>query len=346
MTRSEGGAVRRVAVVGATGYAGGELVALLARHPSAELAGVFSSTSGTVPFGALHPSLARRAGPAAVPFTLPALMGCEPDVAFLATPNEAAAELVPQLLTVGIHVVDLSGAYRLASAEDYPRWYGFEHPAPHLLKSAVYGLTEWCNGELAGAPLVANPGCYPTSVLLALKPLLPLLAADTQIVCDSASGVSGAGKKSELAYSFAELAGNFKAYGVGTHRHEPEMRQALGLHSKTPFVFVAHLLPAVRGILTTIHVTFAEALDVEAVSGVYDAAYGSAPFVSVKAPGSLPELKDVVGTPRAEIGFHLLDGGKRAVVVSAIDNLLKGAASQAVQNFNRSSGFAETEGLL
>ena len=217
-------------------------------------------------------------------------------------------------------------------------------PSPDLLAEAVYGLTEWCGPELRGARLVANPGCYPTSVLLALKPLLPLLDPAASVIADSKSGVSGAGKKSDVAFSFSELAGNFKAYGVGTHRHEPEMRQELGFSADAPFVFVPHLLPVVRGILSTLHVTFRAGVGPSDVAGAY-ARYADAPFVSVRPAGELPDLASVVGTPRAEIGYALLPGG-RAVVVSAIDNLLKGAASQAVQNMNRVFGFPETEGLV
>jgi N-acetyl-gamma-glutamyl-phosphate reductase len=268
-----------------------------------------------------------------------------PDVVFLATPNETSAELVPSILDRGMTVIDLSGAFRLKDAAAYPKWYGFAHPAPELLAQAVYGLPELMNGALAKAKLVANPGCYPTSVLLALKPLLPLLDPRQPIVCDSASGVSGAGKKSDLAYSFAELAGNCKAYGIGTHRHEPEMRQELGLPAETPFVFVPHLLPTVRGILSTLHVGFAEPQTAETLAWAYASEYAQSPLVDVLPAGKLPELKDVVGTPRAAIGFALIAGGTRAVLVSAIDNLLKGAASQAVQNLNRLSGFGETEGL-
>ena len=339
--------VKRVSVAGATGYSGGELCALLARHPRAELVSVFSSgrKDAAVPFGRLHPSLAGTTGPDVEPFSLERLASTRPDVVFHATPNETSAELAPKVLELGAKVIDISGAYRLRDAAAYPKWYGFEHPAPALLQEAVYGLTEWCDGELSGARLIANPGCYATSVLLALKPLLPLLAPGHAVVCDSKSGVSGAGKKSELAYSFAELSGNFKAYGVGSHRHEPEMRQALGLSGDAPFVFVPHLLPAVRGILSTIHVSFDEPVAPEALGRAYAAVYSATPFVRVRPPGELPELKDVVGTPRAEIGFSVLPGGRQAVLVSVIDNLLKGAASQAVQNMNRVFGFPETEGL-
>jgi N-acetyl-gamma-glutamyl-phosphate reductase len=339
--------VRRVAVVGATGYSGGELCALLARHPGVEIAAVFSSgrKDGTVPFGKLHPALGGRSGPDAEPFSVERIAASGAEMAFLATPNETSAEVGPGLLARGIRVVDLAGAFRLRDAAAYPKWYGFAHPAPELLAEAVYGLTEWCGGELSRARLVANPGCYPTSVLLALKPLSSLLDRAQPVICDSKSGVSGAGKKSEVAFSFAELSGNFKAYGVGTHRHEPEMRQEMGLPAEAPFVFVPHLLPAVRGILSTLHVGFPRPVTPEEVAAAFSC-YRSAPFVAVRPAGDLPDLAAVVGTPRCEIGFSVLPGGRRAVVVSVIDNLLKGAASQAVQNMNRVFGFAETEGLL
>ena len=338
----------RAAVVGATGYSGAELCALLSRHPHAEIVSVFSSgrkDGRPVPFGRLHPLLGGAVGPDAEPFSEKRLEASRPDVVFLATPNETSAELAPKILEFGAKVIDISGAFRLRDATAYPKWYGFEHPAPKLLEEAVYGLTEWCGGELSGARLVANPGCYPTSVLLALKPVLPLLAKEQPIICDSASGVSGAGKQSEVAYSFSELDGNFKAYGVGVHRHEPEMRQGLGLSGDAPFVFVPHLLPVVRGLLTTLHVSFVEAQTSETLAAALAKPYEKTPFVRVRAAGELPELRDVVGTPRAEIGFAVLPGGRRGVLVSALDNLLKGAASSAVQNMNRLFRHLETEGL-
>lgn len=336
----------RVSVVGAAGYSGAEAVRLLARHPRVELAGLFGSPGGKgASFRELHPDLAGLDGPEVVPFAEAAFLQGAPDAAILATPNEVSAELAPRLLEAGVRVIDVSGAFRLRDAAQYPTWYGFAHPAPELLGEAVYGLTEWCGEALAGARLVANPGCYPTSVLLALKPLAGLLATDQPLFVTSASGVSGAGKKAELAYSFCELSGSYKAYAVGTHRHEPEMRQELGLAVEAAFTFVPHLLPVVRGILSTIHVSFEEPTSDAALAGRYGAAYGDRPFVRVLPAGRLPELKDVVGTPRAHVGWKLLPGGRRAVVVSAIDNLLKGAASQAVQNLNRVFGLPETEGL-
>jgi N-acetyl-gamma-glutamyl-phosphate reductase len=312
-----------VAIAGATGYAGQELEKILSRHPHADIVASFSSSS----------------------FSLETLIASKAEVAFLAIPNEASAEIAPHLVDAGIKVIDLSGAFRLGEPALYPSWYGFDHPRPELLKEAVYGLPELCNGELKKARIVANPGCYPTSILLALRPLTFMLDRDQPVICDSKSGVSGAGKKADVAFSFSELFGNFKAYGVGHHRHEPEIRQGLKLGERTSLVFVPHLLPTVRGILSTMHVGFTNPVTAEELTATYAEAYANAPFVKVLPAGQLPELKDVVNTPDAVIGFTLLQGGKRAVIVSVIDNLLKGAASQAVQNFNRMQGYAETEGL-
>jgi N-acetyl-gamma-glutamyl-phosphate reductase len=316
--------VTTVAIAGATGYAGQELVRILERHPHAEVVAAYSSES----------------------FSLDKVFDAKPEIIFLATPNEVSAEVTPHLLDAGIRVVDLSGAFRLGEPTLYPSWYGFAHERPALLGEAVYGLSEWCNGELKTARLVANPGCYPTSVLLALRPLTYLIDRTQPVIVDAKSGVSGAGKKADVAFSFAELSGNFKAYGVGHHRHEPEIRQGLHLGERATLVFVPHLLPTVRGIYSTMHVGFTSPVTEDELTQLYKEAYADKPFVRVLKAGKVPELKDVVNTPYAEIGFTLLQGGRRAVIVSVIDNLLKGAASQAVQNFNRMCGYAETEGLL
>lgn len=313
-----------VAIAGATGYAGMELVKILERHPHASISESFSSES----------------------FSVEKLIASNAEVAFLATPNEVSAEVTPALLDAGMRVIDLSGAFRLGEPSQYPSWYGFTHARPELLGEAVYGLSEWCNGELKNARLVANPGCYPTSVLLALRPLTYLIDRTQPVIVDSKSGVSGAGKKADVAYSFVELSGNFKAYSVGHHRHEPEIRQGLHLGERTTLVFVPHLLPTPRGIYSTMHVGFTNPVTEAEMSAIFAEAYGDKPFVRVLKAGKLPELKDVVNTPYAEIGFTLLQGGRRAVIVSVIDNLLKGAASQAVQNFNAMCGYGATEGLL
>ncbi len=332
---------KRVAIVGATGYSGAELTAILARHAEVELVALFSSSSTAR--GPVTPTLPQFI---AEPFSMDALIAAQPEIVFLATPNEVSAGLAPQLLDLGMRVIDLSGAFRLEEPSMYPTWYGFDHERPNLLGEAVYGLTEYCNGELKNARLVANPGCYPTSILLALRPLTFAIDREQPVICDSKSGVSGAGKKADVNFSFAELFGNFKAYGVGQHRHEPEIRQQLHLGDRAPVVFVAHLLPVHRGILSTMHIGFTHPMSEQQITDAYTRAYEHAPFVRVLPAGQLPELKNVVGTPRAEIGFQLLHGGRRAVIVSVIDNLLKGAASQAVQNFNRMCGFPETEALV
>ncbi len=313
----------RVAIAGATGYSGAELVKILSRHSGVEIAAAFSSES----------------------FSIEKLVEAKPEVAFLATPNEVSADVAPQLLDLGIKVIDLSGAFRLGEPSLYPSWYGFEHPRPALLGEAVYGLTELCNGELSKARLVANPGCYPTSILLALRPLTYQIDRTQPVIVDAKSGVSGAGKKADVAFSFTELFGNFKAYGVGHHKHEPEIRQGLHLGERTAFVFVPHLLPTDRGIYSTMHIAFSQPMTNEELAEIYAGAYANAPLVRVLPAGKMPELKSVVNTPFAEIGFQVLNGGKRAVIVCVIDNLLKGAASQAVQNFNRMCGYPETEGL-
>jgi len=333
---------KRVCVIGATGYSGGELTALLARHPSVELVGLYASSRS--PFASVHVTLAGRSGPEVEPIDAERVVAARPDAVFLATPNELSASLAKPFVDAGIVVIDLSGAFRLKDKDAYPKWYGFTHPHPELLPKAIYGLTEWCP-KLQDAELIANPGCYPTSTLLALRPIKRRLLAGAPIICDSKSGVSGAGKKADFAFSFCEVSGNFKAYGVGVHRHEPEMRAQLGLAADAPFVFVPHLLPVPRGILSTIHVTLARPMEARELRDVYEKAYAGSPFVRMLPPWELPELRHVVGTPRADIGFALLQGGRQAVIVSAIDNLLKGAASQAIQNFNRIFSFDEREGL-
>src|SRR5438034_3646147 len=335
---------KRVAIVGATGYTGAELTAILLRHSGVELVGLYSSSGGSG--GEIVPAPGGQARVPVLhgePFDLEKLFAATPDVVFLATPNEVSATLAPKLVDAGIQVIDLSGAFRLGEAALYPAWYGFAHERPALLDEAVYGLTEWCNGELKSARLVANPGCYPASILLALRPLTYVIDRDQPVICDSKSGVSGAGKKSDSAWSFAELYGNFKAYGVGHHRHEPEIRQGLRLGDRAPLVFVPHLLPTVRGILSTMHIGFTNPIGPDEITSIYQSTFANAPLVRVFPHGVLPELKNVVNTPRAEIGFTLLQGGRRAVVGSVIDNLLNGAASQAVQNCNRMCGYVEVE---
>ncbi len=337
--------VKRVAIVGATGYVGPELVSRALRHAGMDVVALYASSAAAdgEPAG-LRGALGGAEAPEVQPLSRASLLDSGADAVFLATPHALSADLVPELRAHDVAVIDLSGAYRLRNADDYRTWYGFEHPAPALLEQATYGLTEWCRGSLRGCGLVANPGCYATAVLLALKPLADILAPAQPIICDAKSGVSGAGKRQSLEYSFVELAGNCKAYRVGNHAHTPEILLQLG--AKTTLRFVPHLLPTPRGILATTYVSFDAPHSAEDVRALYETAYGDAPLVHVEADERLPELRDVVHTPHARIGACVLEGGTSAVVVSVLDNLLKGAATQAIQNFNSMYGFEPTAGVM
>jgi N-acetyl-gamma-glutamyl-phosphate reductase len=268
-------------------------------------------------------------------------------VVFLATPPEVSLELVPALLARGIRVVDLSGAFRLRTVENYTAWYKEKHTEPALLAEAVYGLPEFYRDRVAGARLLSNPGCYPTAANLALRPLVKAGVIDLErgVVCDAKSGVSGAGRKPSLKTSFCEVTGNFSAYSVLNHRHVPEVLMHSSL-DEAAFSFTAHLLPVERGILETIYFRAKGIASVEELAAVYHEAYAREPFVRLYAPGILPDLLGVSRTNYCDIGIAFDARTGRAVVVSAIDNLGKGAAGQAVQNMNLMLGFPETEGLL
>ncbi|MBV9266246.1 MAG: N-acetyl-gamma-glutamyl-phosphate reductase, partial [Acidobacteriaceae bacterium] len=269
------------------------------------------------------------------------------DLVFLGTPPEASMELAPAILGTGAKVVDLSGAFRLGDPETFSQWYKERHTAPDLLKEAVYGLPEFYRDKIPGARLVSNPGCYPTAANLAIRPLLQAEIADRTrgVICDAKSGVSGAGRKPTLKTSFCEVTENFTAYAVVNHRHVPEVLQNSGLGERE-FTFTAQLLPLERGILETIYIrTHGIAKAVELLS-VYEEAYANEPFVRLYAPGKLPDLRSVQHTNFCDIGFVFDAESQRAIVVTALDNLGKGAAGQAVQNMNLLLGFPETEALL
>ena len=255
--------------------------------------------------------------------------------------------LAPPMLEAGARVVDLSGAFRLGTPENYTAWYHEPHTQPGLLAEAVYGLPEFCRARIPGARLVANPGCYPTAANLAIRPLVEAGAIDRAagIVCDAKSGVSGAGRKPSLKTSFCEVTENFSAYSVLKHRHVPEVLQVSGL-TESEFSFTAQLLPLDRGILETIYFRAAEGMSAEGLVAIYEKRYAGEAFVRVYEPGHVPDLRAVARTNFCDIGVTLDPGTRRAVVVSAIDNLVKGAAGQAVQNMNLMLGYAETEGLL
>lgn len=254
-------------------------------------------------------------------------------------------DLAPAMLEAGARVVDLSGAFRLRTPENYTAWYKQPHTQPELLAQAVYGLPEFCRARIAGARFVANPGCYPTAANLAIGPLVEAGIIDRAagIVCDAKSGTSGAGRKASLNTSFCEVVENFSAYSVLKHRHVPEVLLTSGLEERE-FSFTAQLLPLDRGILETIY--FRTAAGAGEILAAYEKRYSAEPFVRLYNAGHVPDLHAVARTNFCDIGFHLDSATGRAVVVAAIDNLVKGAAGQAIQNLNLMLGYPETEGLL
>jgi N-acetyl-gamma-glutamyl-phosphate reductase len=349
-TRRKSWQALRVAVLGATGYAGGELLTLLARHPRVRVTALMSSGRDgkkAFPIEHSHPSLRGRFAVPCSALDLVDLAAAEPEVAFLALPHETSLHVVPALLASGVRVVDLSGAFRLKDAHAYPRWYGFEHQAPEALGEAVYAIPELVAGALAKARLVANPGCYATSVVLGLAPLLQAGWVDISrgIIVDSKSGASGAGRSPSDRLHFAEVNENFRAYSLFHHRHVPEMLQALEL-KEADFTFTPHLLPITRGILSTIYIRLARRAEQEEVEALFRDFYSQAPLVRVYTGGTLPEIAAIAHTPYADLGFALDAEGERLIVVSALDNLGKGAASQAIQNMNLMFGFPQETGLL
>jgi N-acetyl-gamma-glutamyl-phosphate reductase len=330
----------RVAIAGATGFTGQELLRILSRHPAVALTAAMSS--GTAAARKL-PALARLWSGEITPLA-PATLR-DADVVFLALPDAAAAELGPMLVDAGVRVIDLSGAFRLTEATARARWYPETHRVPD---GTAYGLTELERTAVAGARLVANPGCYPTATLLALAPIAAagLLAPDVDVVVDAKSGVSGAGKTPSERTHFSEIHGSMAAYGVFGHRHGAEIEQRVAAASGATQVinFVPHLVPLDRGILATIYIRLKAGTTEEALADVLQQAYSRAPFVRLVG-SALPEIKHVAHTNFCDIGWRV-DASGRAVLVSVIDNLLKGASGQAVQNMNVMLGLEEATGLL
>ncbi len=339
----------RVAVIGATGYAGFELARLLLRHPRIETPTFYlrDGHAGVRCLTELFPQLRGWGEAPCRPFSVETVAKSGPRAVFVATPHEASLEIVPQLVDAGLPIVDLSGAFRFRDAETFTHWYKLPAPPQPLLDGAVYGLPELYVGALAGAKLVANPGCYPTSVILGLRPLIEAGWIDRSrgIVCDCKSGASGAGKEPKRDTHFVEVNENFRAYGVFTHRHTPEILDHLGL-AAGEVTFTTHLLPIERGILSTLYARLNAPRAVEAIEALYRQFYAGHKLVRISQAGRLPELQHVVRTNFCDIGFALDPAGERLVVVSCLDNLGKGAAGQAVQNLNGMLGYPETTGLL
>jgi|HubBroStandDraft_5_1064220.scaffolds.fasta_scaffold58222_2 N-acetyl-gamma-glutamyl-phosphate reductase len=349
----------QTAVVGVTGYAGAELARLLLHHPRLKgrppvFAGRLDqkeAARGGTPLTEIHPQLGDNNGSGNLrmePFTWELLAERGVDVLFLATPHEQSREWVPAALERGLRVIDLSGAWRLTEASNRAV-YAFEDEGSQLAVAtqtqAVYGMPELHRSEITGARLIANPGCYSTSVILALKPLVAagLVDLSAGIIADAKSGVSGAGKAPTAKTHFMYAADNLSAYGVFSHRHTGELLEQVGL-TANEIVFTPHLLPIPRGILSTMYVRFREAQTRESVARIYQQFFASSPMVRFYEK-TLPQIQYVVRTNYADIGFQLDPSGRRAVIVSCLDNLLKGAAGQAVQNLNVALGWPESEGL-
>jgi N-acetyl-gamma-glutamyl-phosphate reductase len=327
----------RVAVVGAAGYAGGELVRLLAGHPAVQIASVHARGRAGTPAAAELPHLAplelvfREDDPDDV------------DVAFLALPHGASAPLASRLLERGVTVIDIGADFRLRDPDAYATWYGAPHPCPDLLGEAVYGLTEWSRDALRGAKLIANPGCYPTASLLALVPFGRAGLLDGDVIVDAKSGISGAGRGAGADYLFTELTESTRAYGLEGHRHRPEIEQGLAdAGAPLSVTFVPHLVPQSRGILATCYLSLTRDLDDDAIANLLHLAYDGEPFVHVSE--AAPATKQTTGSNHAFVHGRRV-GERRAVVVSVIDNLGKGAAGQAIQNMNVALGLDEAAGL-
>jgi N-acetyl-gamma-glutamyl-phosphate reductase len=341
----------RVAVVGVTGYAGFELARLLLRHPHIEKPTFFlrENHADVHCLTDLFPQLRGWGDAPCRPLSVEAIANSGAEVAFLSTPHEASLELVPALLAANpaLRIVDLSGAFRFRDAGTFTKWYKLPGPDAGALSQTVYGLPELYADALPKARVVGNPGCYPTSVILGLRPLIEAGWINTArgIVCDCKSGVTGAGKEPKRDTHFVEVNENFRAYNLFTHRHTPEVSEHLGLASEN-FVFTTHLLPVDRGILSTLYVWLGPSRSAKDVEALYRQFYAGRPMVRIMPAGTLPELQHVTHTNFCDIGFALDPSGERLVIVSCLDNLGKGAAGQAVQNLNGMRGYPETAGLL
>ncbi|NMG01357.1 N-acetyl-gamma-glutamyl-phosphate reductase [Azoarcus taiwanensis] len=333
----------KVGVVGGTGYTGVELLRLLARHPGVALQAITSRGDAGTAVADMFPSLRGWVDLAFVTPQDADLAAC--DVVFFATPNGIAMNQARELVDAGVRIVDLAADFRIRDVAEWQKWYGMEHAAPELVAEAVYGLPELNREQIRGARVLANPGCYPTAVQLGFLPLIEAGLVDLErLVADAKSGVSGAGRKAEIHTLLAEAADSFKAYGVAGHRHLPEIRQGLSLLSGQPvgLTFVPHLLPMIRGIHATLYATLTGEADLQAL---FESRYRDEPFVDVMPAGAHPETRTVRASNMCRIAVHRPQGGDVVVVLSVIDNLVKGAAGQAVQNMNIMFGLDERAGL-
>jgi N-acetyl-gamma-glutamyl-phosphate reductase len=337
----------KVGIIGASGYTGGELIRILTQHPMVEIAAITSRTHEGKKLEEVFPSFVGWDGPVFSGSDSPeGVAGC--DLVFLAVPHSVAIQLAPPLLAKGQKVIDLGADFRFRNYQTYEKWYKLEHSQPDLTKNAVYGLPEIYRNQIREAKVIGNPGCYPTSAILGIYPALKNGLIDpVSIIIDSKSGVSGAGRKAEVAYLYPELFGNFKAYGIPSHRHTPEIEQELEniYGGEITVSFTPHLLPVARGILSTIHLKLKQKMTTAQVTDIYSNIYKGEPFVKVIPEPALPDLKGVIGTNCCHIGLRVDERTGSLIVVSVIDNMVKGASGQAVQNMNLMSDFPETMGL-
>ena len=336
----------KVGIIGATGYTGVELLRLLLVHPEVEVTTLTSQKYAGVPIGQVFPSLMNRLQVKCEEL-LPHRISQKVDFVFTAVPHKTAMETVPLFYEQGKRIVDLSADFRLKEPEVYERWYQ-KHTAADLLCESIYGLPEIHREEIRNARIVGNPGCYPTGALIALIPLIQQGQISLEnIIIDSKSGVSGAGRDVVLGSLFCEVNEGVKAYKIFEHRHLPEIEQELGqlARRKVRVTFVPHLIPMDRGILTTVYVSFTRKMGGEELLNVFESFYRKEPFVRVYPKGKLPNTKDVRGSNFCDIGMSVDEAAGRAVVVTAIDNLVKGASGQAIHNMNVMLGYPETAGL-
>ncbi len=333
----------KVGIVGGTGYTGVELLRLLAQHPKAELVAITSRSEAGMAVADMFPSLRGRVDLQFVEPDKAALDKC--DAVFFATPHGVAMAQSPALIEAGVKVIDLAADFRLKSLEEFSKWYKIPHTAPSLLDEAVYGLPEMNREAIRKARVIANPGCYATAVQLGFLPLVEAGVVDMDnLIANAASGVSGAGRKAEVGSLFAETSDNFKAYGVSGHRHLPEIKAGLAQAAgrEVGLTFVPHLTPSVRGILATLYARVTKNVDIQKL---YETRFANEPFVDVMPAGSSPETRSVRASNMVRIAVHRPQGGDTLVVLVAEDNLVKGAAGQAVQNMNLMFGLEETTGL-
>lgn len=337
----------RISLAGATGYAGSELLRILANHPEVKIVHLTSETFAGQSYAEVLPAFQKVIDADLVPLD-PSHIGENADLVFTALPHRTAMQAVPKILEAEARVIDFSADYRLHDPSVYTTWYGTEHIDSDRLQKAVYGLPELYRDQIKDAHLVANPGCYPTGAILALAPLLrDRLVAPDSIIVDSKSGVSGAGRQAEAEYSYCELNDNVKAYSIAVHRHTPEIEQELSASAGTPVTvsFTPHLIPMSRGILTTCYASIHPGASVKELWKSFQGAYEKESFVRLMPAGQVPTTGQVRGSNFTDLGFVLDERTGRVIVVTALDNLAKGAAGAAVQNMNVMAGFQETTAL-